>query len=110
MHIATSLASRTPPVARAAVVILLVTVTGAIGVWTVRSAVGRGSHPAGTGSAAPDRYPGRYTEVLGVVHVHTTHSDGDGTVGDVLEAAKAADLDFVIITDHNTFDAKPLEG
>ena len=110
MHIATSLASRTPPVARAAVVILLVTVTGALGVWAVRSAVGRGSHPAGTGSAAPDRYPGRYTEVLGVVHVHTTHSDGDGTVGDVLEAAKAADLDFVIITDHNTFDAKPLEG
>ena len=48
--------------------------------------------------------------VSGVLHVHTTLSDGRGTPEEVIEAAKAAGLDYVIITDHGHFDAKPLEG
>ena len=58
------------------------------------------------GTAAPDGY----TRVSGAVHVHTTLSDGGGTVEDVAAAAKAAGLGFVVITDHNNVDAKPLEG
>ena len=51
-----------------------------------------------------------YTRVAGVVHVHTTKSDGGGTPEEVVAAAKRAGLGFVAITDHNNLDAKPLEG
>ena len=46
----------------------------------------------------------------GVVHVHTTLSDGGGPPEEVIAAARAAGLQFVAITDHNNLDAKPLEG
>jgi hypothetical protein len=48
--------------------------------------------------------------VIGVVHVHTTLSDGGGTPEEVIAAARDAGLAFVAITDHNNLDAKPLEG
>ena len=48
--------------------------------------------------------------VSGVIHVHTSHSDGGGDIEDVAMAAKAVGLNFVIVTDHNTFAAKPMEG
>ncbi len=51
-----------------------------------------------------------YARVAGVVHVHTTLSDGGGTPEDVIRAAKAAGLAFLGVTDHNNLDAKPLEG
>ena len=51
-----------------------------------------------------------YTRVSGVVHVHTIFSDGGGGIDDVVAAAKRAGLHFVVVTDHNTTDAKPLEG
>jgi hypothetical protein len=50
------------------------------------------------------------TRVSGVVHVHTSLSDGRGTPESVIDAAKAAGIDFVVITDHNEFPAKRLEG
>jgi len=59
-----------------------------------------------TGAARDDGY----TRVVGVIHVHTTFSDGGGSPEDVVAAARAAGLGFVAITDHNTLDAKPLEG
>ena len=44
------------------------------------------------------------------LHVHTVHSDGHGTVRDVLRVAEAKGLDGLAITDHNTlqgyFEAK----
>ncbi len=44
------------------------------------------------------------------LHVHTVHSDGSGTVKDVLRTAKSKGLDGLAITDHNTikgyFEAK----
>jgi len=51
-----------------------------------------------------------YARAAGVVHVHTTLSDGGGTPEEVIRAAKATGLAFLGITDHNNLDAKPLEG
>jgi hypothetical protein len=51
-----------------------------------------------------------YARVAGVVHVHTTLSDGGGTPEEVIRAAKTSGLAFLGITDHNNLDAKPLEG
>lgn len=48
--------------------------------------------------------------ISGVVHVHTTASDGAGTPEEVVAAARQAGLGFVAITDHNNLDAKPVEG
>ena len=51
-----------------------------------------------------------YARARGVVHVHTTLSDGGGTPEEVIAAAQAVGLDFLAITDHNVVDALPLEG
>ncbi len=51
-----------------------------------------------------------YARVAGVIHVHTTMSDGGGTPERVVAAAQRAGLDFLVITDHNNLDAKPVEG
>jgi hypothetical protein len=40
-------------------------------------------------------------ELRGAYHVHTTRSDGLGTLDEVLRAARAARLQFVVVTDHN---------
>jgi len=59
-----------------------------------------------TGEQAQDGYQC----VAGVVHVHTTLSDGAATPDEVIAAARAAGLAFVVITDHNNLDAKKWEG
>jgi hypothetical protein len=51
-----------------------------------------------------------WTRVAGVVHVHTTCSDGGGTPEEAIAAARSAGLGFVVLTDHNNLDAKRLEG
>ena len=48
-------------------------------------------------------------EVQGVLHVHSAHSDGSGSVHEIIEAAQGAEIDFLILTDHNTMQAK-IEG
>lgn len=40
-------------------------------------------------------------ELRGVWHVHTTRSDGRGTLADVVRAAREAGAAFVVIADHN---------
>jgi hypothetical protein len=40
-------------------------------------------------------------EVRGAWHVHTTHSDGTGSIDEVVRAARAAGLQFVVVCDHN---------
>jgi len=40
-------------------------------------------------------------EVRGAYHVHTSRSDGRGTLDDVVRAAREAGLQFVVVTDHN---------
>lgn len=40
-------------------------------------------------------------EIHGAYHVHTSHSDGRGSLADVVRAAREAGLQFVVVTDHN---------
>jgi hypothetical protein len=47
--------------------------------------------------------PNPYTlDLAGAIHLHTTYSDGAGDVPTVMEAARAAGVDFVLLCDHNT--------
>lgn len=41
-----------------------------------------------------------------VIHVHSDHSDGTGTVGEIAAAAHAAGVDAVLLTDHDTLSAR----
>lgn len=41
-----------------------------------------------------------------VVHCHSTYSDGTGTVPEIAEAAARAGADVVLLTDHDTLEAK----
>lgn len=63
--------------------------------------------PLALSGAAPDD---GFTRVQGVVHVHTTLSDGGGAPAEVIAAAQAVGLDFVVVTDHNHLEAKSSEG
>lgn len=76
----------------------------ALAAWALRIATWR---PAAlTGPAVAD---GR-TRVGGVIHVHTTFSDGGGTPQEVVAAARASGARYVVITDHNNLDARPCAG
>jgi hypothetical protein len=63
--------------------------------------------PFSVAGALPDD---GFVRVGGVVHVHTTLSDGGGTPEEVIAEARRAGLSFVVLTDHNNLDAKGLEG
>jgi hypothetical protein len=41
-----------------------------------------------------------------VAHIHSTHSDGTGTVPEIARAAARARADVVLLTDHDTLEAK----
>jgi hypothetical protein len=41
-----------------------------------------------------------------VVHLHSTHSDGTGTVPEIARAAGKAEVDVVLLTDHDTLEAR----
>lgn len=41
-----------------------------------------------------------------MIHVHSTHSDGSGTVPQIARAAERAGVDVVLLTDHDTLAAK----
>ena len=41
-----------------------------------------------------------------VIHLHSTHSDGTGTVEEIAAAARADALDVVLLTDHDTLAAE----
>jgi hypothetical protein len=41
--------------------------------------------------------------VSGDLHLHTVHSDGDWTIPELMTTARNARLDFIFITDHNTY-------
>ena len=42
----------------------------------------------------------------GAVHIHSRHSDGSGTMEEIIRAAQETGLDFIIMSDHNTLAAK----
>jgi len=43
-----------------------------------------------------------FFDYRGLIHLHTTYSDGEGTVEEVAQAGHAVGMDFLISTDHNT--------
>jgi PHP domain len=45
-------------------------------------------------------------ELVCVMHVHSTYSDGTGTVPEIAEAAARAGADAVLLTDHDTLAAR----
>jgi len=51
-------------------------------------------------------------EYTGHLHIHSTFSDGEGSVPQIAAAAQEAGLDFIGVTDHNTLAAREagLEG
>ena len=55
--------------------------------------------PAPAPRSVPGTGPGWYR---GDLHVHTLHSDGKRTEREMLQAARAAGLDFINSSDHNT--------
>jgi hypothetical protein len=44
-------------------------------------------------------------ELSAVVHLHSTHSDGTGTVAEIAAAGRANGLDVILLTDHDTLAA-----
>lgn len=45
-------------------------------------------------------------EYIGAVHIHSVYSDGTGKIEDIAKAAYDSDLDFIMMTDHNTLKPK----
>ena len=45
-------------------------------------------------------------DVACVVHLHSVHSDGTGTVDQIAAAARRAGVDVVLLTDHDTLEAR----
>ena len=41
---------------------------------------------------------------IGAIHIHSVYSDGTGNIDLISKAAKKAGLDWIIVTDHNSFD------
>lgn len=58
--------------------------------------------PAALRSHTAFSYPGEGSWYRGDLHCHTTYSDGDSGVAEVIARAEAAGLDFLAITDHDT--------
>lgn len=45
-------------------------------------------------------------EYSGAIHIHSVYSDGTGKIEDIAKAASESNLDFIIMTDHNTLQPK----
>jgi hypothetical protein len=73
----------------------------AVGLYLAAPPAPRDIQPATFTIAAP-------AIARGVVHVHTTRSDGSGTIDEVAAAAASAGLQFVIATDHGDGTRVPL--
>jgi hypothetical protein len=62
-------------------------------------------------SFAPERAPGRGRAwYRGDMHLHTVHSDGRRLPEEVAAGARAAGLDFIVSTDHNTSSSHAIWG
>ena len=44
-------------------------------------------------------------EYIGAAHIHSLYSDGTGEVPEIAKYAEESDLDFILLTDHNTLRA-----
>ncbi len=57
------------------------------------------------GETAPPPTDPRHHDYAGIIHIHTTYSDGTGTYAQIARIAARRGLDFLIVTDHNTLQA-----
>ncbi len=57
-------------------------------------------------ASLPSSRPDGLFEYLGVLHVHSTHSDGSGSVREIVSAAQGVGVDFLVLSDHNGLQAK----
>ena len=53
-----------------------------------------------------------YYQYGGIIHVHSTYSDGQKSVTEIMDIANELDIDFLLLSDHNTLQPKfdGLEG
>ena len=49
-------------------------------------------------------------DLICAIHLHSTFSDGTGTVPEIVRAARRAGVDVVLLTDHDTLEGKRFEG
>ena len=63
--------------------------------WRLNIVVMLASGAAASSAAAQD------IVFFGNLHAHTVYSDGSGTPDEAFDAARAADLDFMAITEHS---------
>ena len=76
--------------------------------WQAHVSLERGHEPAaegGTVIACPPPSVRRAGWYRGDLHLHTVHSDGQRDPGEMVTAAQASGLDFIVSTDHNTNSA-----
>ena len=45
-------------------------------------------------------------ECVGAIHLHSNYSDGSGSVDEIISAAEGTGVDFLILTDHNSLEAR----
>lgn len=45
-------------------------------------------------------------EYAGAIHIHSTFSDGSGSIAEIVAAARGTGVDFLVLTDHNTLQAR----
>lgn len=48
----------------------------------------------------------RFYDYAGALHIHSTYSDGAGTVPQIAQAANDAGLDYIVLCDHETLAAR----
>ena len=62
--------------------------------------------PAPTGRGGQSLGLPRFYDYAGALHIHSTYSDGAGTVGEIAQAANEAGLDFLVLCDHSSLQAR----
>ena len=71
--------------------------------WTAAISVASVARTISVENTTTEQVLSKKRWVSGDLHMHTVHSDGDWTVSSLMDAAVAAELDFIAITDHNTY-------
>ena len=89
---------------RARLVLSIITCEGLFATWRERLQVAPGVGSV-SGADSAQTVP-QYYDYAGSLHVHSTYSDGTGTVEEIADAANKAELDFIILCDHSNLDAR----
>lgn len=74
---------------------------------TLRERLQYASAPRATGndSGVQTLSVPKHYDYAGALHIHSTYSDGTGTVAEIAQAANLAGLDFILLCDHHNLDA-----